>query len=150
VLWYKKEKENQNIDNLLNHTVEKMKKFLIEINNYGYKPIVVSTPLPTIKDNCQWGEVSNLRKEIKATQKERTLLTLRFNQIIQDFCLVKGYYNINLDSISLNKNGLVKRIFRHYNKSNHHYNPIVYSLLSGLKLRSLLGQKNNIIESHLK
>jgi len=58
---------------LLNHTVEKMKKFLIEINNYGYKPIVVSTPLPTIKDNCQWGEVSNLRKEIKATQKERTL-----------------------------------------------------------------------------
>ena len=45
--------------------------------------IVVSSPLPTIRDNIDFGEYANLRREIRASQKQRTDLVLEFNRRAQ-------------------------------------------------------------------
>lgn len=137
VLWYKQQESNININELLQLTINKYKNFIQQVDKLGYSVIVQSTPLPTIKDNCEFGEIANLRKSIKSTQVERTNLTLSFNSQIKKYCKLKGHQHISLDEISLSKKGVVKKILRHYSKKNHHYNPIIYSLIIALNLKKL-------------
>lgn len=138
VLWYKHENEGISIDALMVKSVNRYKQLIDKVLVAGYTPIIISTPLPTIKDNCVWGEVSNLRKTIKANQIERTQLTIKFNTSIREYCNGRGIHNLNLDNISKGSKGVVKTFLRHYNKKDHHYNPITYSILLILKLRKII------------
>jgi hypothetical protein len=45
---------------------------------------VISAPLPTIQDGQHWGEVANLRREVRASLFERTQLTLMFNSAVAE------------------------------------------------------------------
>ncbi len=70
---------------------------------------VISAPLPTIPDENPCGEVANLRRAVKISQKERTQLTLLFNQLVRGICEQVGAHFIDLDAESLGENGLVKK-----------------------------------------
>jgi len=138
VLWYKHEKEGIEMNLLFQKSVNRYIKLIEQVRNAGYTPIIISTPLPTIKDNCTWGEVANLRKTIKASQIKRTKLTLDFNSSIREFCEKNSILNINLDNISVGRKGVVKTFLRHYRKNDHHYNPITYSLLLVFSLKRVI------------
>lgn len=140
VLWYKMEKAGISITSLLNKTVEKYSDFLQYLKDDNRKVVVLSTPLPTIGDDETFGEVANLRKEIKATQVERTSLTIDFNRKMQDYCNMNGIYNINIDKQSIGRRGVVKRILRNLRKTDHHYNNFVYSLFIVVNFRRLYGK----------
>jgi hypothetical protein len=79
LLWHQSQKHKKDIDELLGFCVNKYDHFLA--SHAGKTSIIlVIVPLPTIKDDQDWGEIANARKFIKATQRQRTDLTLSFNQ----------------------------------------------------------------------
>src|SRR5258706_4558832 len=104
IIWYRANKYNESIEFQLNRSIKNYFTFLDDLKSQGFKNIyIVSAPLPTIKDDQSWGEVANLRKEIKATQKERTNLTLDYNSRLKDYCGANGFKFVDFDSELLDK-----------------------------------------------
>jgi hypothetical protein len=136
VLWYKHEQDGSDMDNLLDKTQEKFVRLINKVAHSGYEPIIVSTPLPTIKDGNIWGEIANKRKIIKANQIERTKLTIKFNNRVCRSVEKLGCTYLSLDDICLSRStGTIKNYFRHPNKTNHHYNKFVYTIVLWWKFR---------------
>ena len=140
VLWYKAQNNKQKIENLLNITLDKYTEFLKLIIKKQKKPkrlFVLSTIPPTIKDNQTWGEVANLRKTIKATQKQRTELTLNFNKELQKVVKRFGATFIDLDNDLIDsKTRLVKDYYLNDNPLDHHLSQTKLSNLIMIKLKN--------------
>lgn len=137
VIWYRAQKYNEEVSAMLSQAVERYKNFLAQARAYG-EVIVISTPLPTIEDNNTWGEVANLRKDISATQREKTELTLVFNQSIQQYCQAENITYISLDQACLDKNGLVKKELKNPRATDHHYHQLRYAKLISYNLKACL------------
>lgn len=137
VIWYRSQKYNIPIENSLEITVKTYFSFIQSIKN-PERLIIISAPLPTIKDGQDWGEVANLRKEINATQKERTDLTILFNSTIESMCLKSSIKFLNLDPYIIGSDGLIKKQFFSKNRLNHHYNRVHFSRLLAQHLQPLL------------
>lgn len=112
----------------------------LKILSNKFQLICVSTPLPTIRDGQNWGKIANARKDVKATQKQRTDLTLKFNEVIGNFCTENNIRFVSLDKKVLGENGILKPEFFHSDPNNHHYNPEIYS-------KMLIGELKNFIEA---
>ncbi len=119
VIWYRAKKYGISADESLKVTVETYSSFMNKIKSK--RLTVISAPLPTIKDGQTWGEVANLRKEITASQKERTDLTIKFNKIIQEYCERNTIKYLNLDNYVLGKDGLLLEEYYSKNPLDHHY-----------------------------
>ncbi|MEW6241356.1 MAG: SGNH/GDSL hydrolase family protein [Chloroflexota bacterium] len=137
VIWYRAQKYQASVDEMLSLAVDRYGNFIRKLRTLG-KVIVVSAPLPTIPDENQCGEVANLRKEIRATQRERIQLTLEFNRRVAQACAVEGASFVDLDPFSLDERGLVKRELLNADPCDHHYNPLAYARLLVEKLQPLL------------
>ncbi len=142
VIWHRAQKYGVSIDQMLTQTVERYNRFIAKVRALG-EVIVISAPLPTISDKNPCGEIANLRREVKASQYERTQLTLTFNQRICDFCSVNDVDFISLDADSLGKDGLVKHELLHSNPCNHHYHSMRYARLLTEKLWALFSSKDS-------
>jgi tetratricopeptide (TPR) repeat protein len=71
VIWYRAEKYKVSVDEMLIKTIDSYTNLLSSLKSKA-DVICIGTVLPTIKDGQDWGEIANARKEIKATQRERT------------------------------------------------------------------------------
>jgi hypothetical protein len=82
LIWHRAQRHGLSVDDQLDATLKSYLTFLLQVKSRAFASLkVLSVPLPTITDYpSEWGEVANLRKEITATQRERTDLTLRFNR----------------------------------------------------------------------
>jgi hypothetical protein len=131
VVWYRAQKYGESIDAQLDRSLTNYISFLTETQKRGFQNIfVVSAPLPTIRDNQTWGEIANLRKEVTATQLERTALTLKYNSRLQEQCDMHGLKFVNFDEELLDSNsGLLKDAFLNKDRNNHHLDPDRYSAL---------------------
>ncbi len=138
VIWYRAQKYGVEISEMFSQTVEKYSSFLSELSTKSKKIIVISTPLPTIEDTAEWGEVANLRKEVKTTKQERIKLTLKFNKAIEKYCLSAGLIFINLDKECLTANGDLRADLKNKNIRDHHYDPTNYSRLLVNHLRGII------------
>lgn len=136
VLWYRAQKYRESVTKMLENTVEVYTEFIQKCSEYA-ETIVISTPLPTIDDSST-GAVAHARRDINASQRERTELTLKFNKHIERFCLSRKIQYINLDDASLGKNSLVKKDLKNKNSTDHHYDKKQYSKLIITHLRQLL------------
>lgn len=125
VIWHQAQKYHQDVDSLLHQTVMQYQAFLRQISHNRHT-IVMSAPLPTIEDGQDWGKIANARKEVQASQKERTRLTLCLNRQMQEFALQSGISCIDLDPMSLAENGCVKKQLLHPDPHDHHYDPKNY------------------------
>ena len=134
VIWYRAEKYQTNVSFIFDEAVKKYQKFLLLLSE-DHEVICVSTPLPTIIDGQEWGPVADARKEVKATQLERTNLTLSFNKEMKEFCENNKITYVDLDSQSLGDNGLVDNRLLRKDPYDHHYDPTAYSklIISGLR-----------------
>jgi hypothetical protein len=138
VMWFKSQKYNEPVEGFFELCVSKYQEFLLILLTYCNDIFVVSTPLPTIKDDESLGKVANQRNSIKVSQKERTKFTLAFNQRIKDMSSILGVVYLDLDSASLEDNGLVAEKLINSNKSDHHYCKFAYSKMLVSELRDLL------------
>jgi hypothetical protein len=137
VIWYRAQKHGIPVDDMLNLALENYQSFLSKISE-KFNAICISTPLPTIQDDMQWGEVANLRKEVKATQAERTALTISFNKFMNAFCAEAGITYIALDARSTTPDGKLRESLLNPNKLDHHYNPAEHVKLIAAPLLAAL------------
>lgn len=122
VIWYRAQKYGETIESQLDRSIRNYFSFLRGVQQQGFHNIViVSAPLPTIRDNQTWGQIANLRKEVKATQRERTELTLKYNARLRDLCLTHGFSFLDCDEQLLDtRTGIVKETFLNSDRNNHH------------------------------
>ncbi|MDP5033266.1 SGNH/GDSL hydrolase family protein, partial [Paraglaciecola sp.] len=106
VIWFRAEKYHCLVEEMTSQAIMRYEKLIANMAEEA-RVIVISAPLPTIRDGQDWGEIANARSEITASQYERTKLTLEFNKKINQFCVNRGFDYINLDQDSLGENGLV-------------------------------------------
>lgn len=137
VIWHRAKKYALSVDEMMSQAVENYLR-LIQTVKERHRPVVISTPLPTIRDGSALGDVANQRKEISATQHERTELTIRFNTAMQSHCSSLGITYLNYDKDSIGSDGVVKATLLHSDASNHHYKPLAHARLLLPKLRKVL------------
>lgn len=138
VIHYRAEKKEVSIDEAFQKAVDNYQRLLIKAATVSSDIFVLSTCLPTIKDGQIFGNVANLRKEIHATQYERTALTVRFNGLMERWCKENEICFINTDQDVLCAKGVIDERFLHTDKADHHYEPQNYIELLRHKLVPVL------------
>lgn len=125
VIWYRANKNSLDVQEVLDQTVTRYIEFIatIPLNKHV---IIVSAPLPTIQDGQDWGEIANARKEVTASQRERTELTLQLNHRMKNYSMDHGVMFIDLDTQSQGDNGLVNPNLLNTDRTNHHYDQEAY------------------------
>jgi hypothetical protein len=138
VIWYRKDKYNITIEEQLKITTHNLFNFInLEILPYfkHCKIIINGSVLPSIKDNTDKKYLSGARSQINASQLERTQLTIKYNDILKNYCLVNGcnYMDITNDILD-NKTNLINTKFLNKNVYDPHldnentYNLWLYEL----------------------
>lgn len=128
VIWYRAQKYQESVTAMMDKAVASYSGFLAELK-MRFEVVCISTPLPTIQDGNDWGDIANARREVTASQVERTALTLEFNRTMQLFCMQNNIRYIMLDSVSLGEGGIVKTELLNSNCNDHHYDQDQYSRL---------------------
>ncbi len=128
VIWYRAQKYQESVAAMMDKAVASYSRFLTELK-MRFEVVCISTPLPTIQDGNDWGDIANARREVTASQVERTALTLEFNRIMQAFCRQNDIRYIMLDDLSLGDGGIVKADLLNSDCSDHHYDAEQYSRL---------------------
>jgi hypothetical protein len=124
LIWLLAQKNHCSVEEKFNLSLQNYLSFLKSVKQQGFKKILIcSTPLPTIFDNPDWGEVAELRREIKATLRQRTDLTIEYNKKLYECSCREDYKFINLEKDILDtQTGVINHKFRHPNPLNHHLN----------------------------
>lgn len=137
VIWYRAEKYRAAVSQMLLNALRSYQDFLTALKG-GHRVICLSAPLPTIPDGQEWGEVANARKDVRASQMERTALTIRFNEGMRKFCAENGIEYLDFDGQSIGEDGLVDKRLLNSNPLDHHYEPRAYMDMMVPKLRKHL------------
>ena len=137
VIWYRAKKYNDSVECMLEQATANYVKFIDQVAQ-KCSPIVVSTPLPTIRDGENFGEVANQRKAVTSSQQERTALTVHFNQMVEAYCEKNRVPFLNLDEVSSGRDGLVLSTLLNPDESNHHYKSLAHAQMMIPRLRKFL------------
>jgi hypothetical protein len=138
VMWFKSQRDKEPIEIYFDLTISMYQSFINTVRTYCEDIVIVSVPLPTIKNGEQIGKVSNQRSNIKATQQQRTNVTLKFNEKMKVFCSDKEIEFLDLDLLSIGTNGLVDDRLLNKDRADHHYCKFAYSKLLVEQLSKLL------------
>lgn len=124
VIWVRAQRYGESVDEQLETSIRAYRGFLNEIKAVGYSPIVTSATLPTLRDGVLDGQVSLLRHEVRATYRDRTDLTLRYNNRLKTICSEDEieYVDFVTDMID-SETRLLNEWFRHPDPKDHHLHP---------------------------
>lgn len=137
VIWYRAEKYGTHVDEMLDVAVRNYEDLLKTIAQ-NHEVICVSAPLPTIRDGQHWGEVANARRQVKASQHDRTALTKSFNRHMEAYCRDNHLSYIGLDDESTGPDGLVASYLMNWDSTDHHFDSTAYARLITPRLQRLL------------
>jgi len=103
-----------------------------------HKVIILSAPLPTIRDNQHWGDVANLRNCINATQKERTELTMRYNDRLSAFCHERNIMFIDTSPILMDsKTGVIDDAYLNPDPLDRHLKEEKYAAIIAAQINNM-------------
>ena len=141
LIWHRANRHGLTIEEQLAHTLDSYSKFIEMVSGMGFRRVIVlSVPLPTIRDlPSEWGgRVANLRKEVTATQVDRTNLTLRFNAELSERCNAIGATFVDVTTGHFDPTtGLVDPRFLRKSNLNHHLKYGPYARLISSELSQL-------------
>ena len=126
VIWYRKEKYNTSVEEQLNNSLTKLFQFIDnEIRKqYATEEItVIGAILPTLFDDRKivGNYVANLRNQVKTSIRDRSDLTLMYNDILKNESNKRGYKYIDIVQETMDPNTmLVDKQYLHENENNHH------------------------------
>ena len=130
VIWFRSERDGGSVNEAAQRALDNYQKLIKSTLDSKQKAVVISAPLPTISDGNKAGEVAQTRSGIKASQADRTKLTMWFNQQMKSWCAqYDGLYFIDLDNDSLGVDGIVSKDLCHPNAKDHHYDSGQYKRL---------------------
>lgn len=133
VIWYRAKKYEQSVDSMLDQALANYARLLASCQARAHT-IVLSAPLPTIRDGQNWGEIANLRREVDASLRERTNLTLQFNARLAVIAAQHGCDFVGLDRECLGPDAFVAPAMLNNDPLNHHYRVPSYARLISGKL----------------
>jgi hypothetical protein len=137
VIWYRANKYITTVSIMLDMAINNYQNLILEISKKSCV-VCISAPLPTIRDENDWGEVADARKEVKATQLERTELTVLFNKRMQGFCEANGFNYLSFDNESIGEDGLIRAELYSADPYDHHYDFEKYADMIIKKLKDFL------------
>lgn len=124
LIWYRIDKYNISIGDQLKTTTNNLFHFIKTevLSKFEASKIIVNgSILPTIKDNTNKNILNGQRGSVKASQSDRTLLTIRYNNILKKYSLENGYNYMDITHHILNTNtNTVKTIYLNKKKYEHH------------------------------
>jgi hypothetical protein len=124
VIWYRSEKYSISVEEQLNLSVNNLFEFIRNEVLLKFKPkqvIVMGSVLPTIRDGQNYGKIARLRSSVKATQLERTNLTLIYNDTLKETSDKLGYNYIDITEDTINEDTqLIDDDYLNEDKNNHH------------------------------
>lgn len=140
VIWYRAAKYNETVERQMEESLTAYFAFVDELRREGYSQLVITAPvLPTIRDGQDWGEVSNARREVTATLKQRTDLTLRYIEALKAGAHRRSLSFVDLTPDLLNPaTGVVFEAYRHPNPTDHHLDPQKAAALWARHLNDLI------------
>lgn len=127
VIWVRSKKYGITIEEQIDCCVNNLFNFIKEhVITKGYKAedvIICGSVLPTIRDNANKRFLNGARSKVTASQKERTDVTLDYNNKLKQECETNGYYYIDITDTILNtETGIVNGRYLNKNPYNHHLN----------------------------
>jgi hypothetical protein len=139
VIWHRAETRGIAVSRELDRSVRNYTRFLTRLLEDGRTRIVVAaTPPPTILDGQDWGEVANLRREVKASLQDRTELTLEYNARLREWSAANGCVFLDYERDVLDpRTGVVAEAFRNPNPRDHHLAPAAFGTVIAGHLRTL-------------
>jgi hypothetical protein len=121
VIWYRAEKQGTSIESQVQRSLAGYRDLLDRQVGRGFRTLVLSVPLPTIRDGQDWGEIANARREVKASQRDRTALTLEYNARLQPACEEIGAEFLDVTTPTLDPaTGLVRGEYLNEVLTDHH------------------------------
>lgn len=123
LIWLKSHQLNITPETQMYISLESYNNFLMELIELGYRNIILtSATLPTINDEDSIGEIISIRRQkVRATFRERTDLTLKFNQGLRDIATNINLKYIDASEFFLDVNtSLCDTKFRNKDKADHH------------------------------
>ena len=153
LIWLKANEANITPEQQMQISLQSYNNFLTELIELGYKNILItSATLPTINDEDSVGEIISIRRQkVKATFKERTQLTLKFNTGLKEICNILNLKFIDASGFFLDPNTqLCNTEFRNKDKTDHHMDNHKASLVWANKINSYLFNKYDISSKKMK
>lgn len=120
--WLRAQKKEMNPMLCMEEAFLRYIDFLSTIKKTHSNLVVCSVPLPTISDDKKKGEVADSRSEVKATQRERTEMTLIFNIKLKNWAESSDTKYLDFDIYALDeKTQLVRKQLLNKKTTDHHY-----------------------------
>jgi hypothetical protein len=141
VIWYRAEKYGVSVESQVEHSLGGYRELLGRQIQRGFRTLVLSVPLPTIQDGQDWGEVANARREVKASLRDRTDLTLEYNRRLATECAEIGAIFIDFTADMLDpESRQIRSEFMNPDPTDHHLNVEVFGELVARRLLSVVSR----------
>lgn len=155
-LWARAQRRQQEIDAVLDEAVERYVRYIGELvvgsssrppgstpaPTHHHRPrlIVIGAPLPTLPDDfIPSDHVGSTRKAVPLTQRQRTALTLAFNERVAQACRAMGVPHLDDRECSLSPTtGTVRPQWTRADAPDHHYDRKTYARWLARALAPLL------------
>lgn len=138
LIWQRAAKLGESVEEQFRQSVDNYVSFVDEIRARGFEQLfVLSAPPPTTGDNHEWTGSTHPRRDLKTSQRDRTELTLRFNEELERRAGVYAYLDVTGPTIDP-ATGMVGGSFLNEDASDHHLRPELYGRLIAERLGPLL------------
>ncbi|WP_148293859.1 hypothetical protein [Azospirillum sp. B4] len=140
LIWCRAQEYGETIEQQMTASLAAYDDFVGELQSLGFTRIILSgATLPAIADNHAWGEVAMERRQVHASLRERTDLTLRYNEALRDMATRRGlrYADITADLLDP-ETGVLRPDYRHRDLNDHHLDNDRAALCWNLTLAPLL------------
>ena len=115
--------------------------FIAEISA-RHRLVVIGAPLPTLPDDFTPGdEVGTTRKQVARSQRDRTAMTIAFNDEVAARCAETGVPHLDDRAASLGPGGVVRPEWQHPGRHDHHYDRKAYARWLSKALRPFVNAK---------
>ncbi len=138
-IWLRAQARGVSVPLILDYSVTNYCAFIDEVRA-DHRLVVMSAPLPTLSDQGANSDKSvSERKAVKASQAERTAMTLELNRRVRAHCEEHGVSYLSSDRAALGPDGLVRRDWLNSRAADHHYARTPYARWLVGELRGVLG-----------
>lgn len=126
VIWWRAQTLGEPVEAQLAASIAAYANFLDTLIDAGYSRIVVTGAVPpTIPDGHRHGAVARARHAVTASLRERTDLTIRYNQLLAaEAARRKLLYTDILARVLDTGTGVIADAYRSPNPGDHHLHPI--------------------------
>lgn len=140
VMWWRAQTHGECLEAQLQASLAAYTGFVDSLLEVGYSHLVLTgAVLPTIRDGQQWGRVARARHAVTASQRDRTDLTIRYNQALAAMAAERGILYTDISAHVLDpETGLLADPFRNTTPGDHHLHPIKAAHLWAAAINSLV------------